>query len=205
VHLPPTEPRFGWRGVTTLSDWSVGAVPTLCQTRGLLVEGPVHMAKMKRIYSAPLVVTVAAWVGPACSTTPADDTSETGGVGTGGTATGGTASGGKGSGGKGSGGRSAGGGTATGGIGGDGPELQECPSDVLYFQSAPCEPGEACNLPMKCTSGTPQNVVLVCGDDGNGYSLSSEQDTRCDRPFEACVGSLATYDCLGGSWRFHGS
>jgi hypothetical protein len=57
---------------------------------------------------------------------------------------------------------------------------------------------------MTCTSGTPQTIVLVCREDGHGYSAADGEEKHCDHPYEACVGAQGSYDCLDETWVFYG-
>jgi hypothetical protein len=121
------------------------------------------MKKTKRSFSVPLVVTVAAWVGPACSETPGDDgTARSGGAASGGF-TSGAASGGFASGAA-SGGLTSGGGASGGeashGSGGNPPA--PCP-DVLPEEGTDCyRQFSGCIYP--CPDGG--STTTVCAAEG---------------------------------------
>jgi hypothetical protein len=160
------------------------------------------MAKVKRIYSAPLVVTVAAWVGPACSGNASDSLPNASGGTVEGSGSGRSTGGANAGGGPGqSGGNSTGG--KNQGVGGD-LGLPDCPTDLHYFYYSSCEPERACKAEMSCTSGIPQTVTLVCRESGQGYMVLPTQDLSCDHPFDACVKDYATMDCLEDTWHFQG-
>jgi hypothetical protein len=148
------------------------------------------MARRKRTYRAPVVITLAA-LAPGCVQGLMAD-------GSGGTpGTGGTSSGGDDSGdGRSSGGRTSTGGTATGG----GATVPDCEFDYPY---TPCTPGANCVRAMDCTSGLNRTFLFECNAEGTSFAFQTEY---CENPSEFCAGSgwdeAAT--CESGAWMYQG-
>ncbi|HXS17098.1 MAG TPA: hypothetical protein VN764_07915 [Polyangiaceae bacterium] len=161
------------------------------------------MARSPRRYRAPLVITLAATLGPACG--QADyiyNPPDTSGDGDGDLASGGTAP----SGGEGGGDTSSGGVTASGGHSSGGnppePEIPSCPSDP-YLELITCSPGDQCTREMDCTSGEEQKFLFTCDESGEGWSFKDR--IACYKPWEYCDGSGDAAVCNGGVWIYEGA
>lgn len=168
------------------------------------------MARPKRTYRSPIVITLAA-VAPACVPGLSHDGSG-GGPGNGGSvdddgpdgaggfmssggfvAAGGlVAAGGYFSGGASSGGASSGG----------GPAYPECPSsDTSYGFTVPCVPDEQCRVGMACTSGSQRDFVFTCANSGDYWEF---YELPCAYPAEYCRSTGGDAVCLGGVWTYEG-
>lgn len=142
------------------------------------------MARKKRTYGAPLVVTVVTLLGVGCEEGPDD--------------------------GGGSGGQDSG--ESTGGAGGS-LTMEECNPALIdsgpfgdNASAVGCSPGTSCRLPLTCTSGIDRELIYVCNEVTLTYRLDSNQEgTACDHPYEGCVASRGiTYDCRDDEWRYYG-
>jgi len=163
------------------------------------------MARAPRTYRAPIVVTLAAALIPACGSTTSDDSDDPG---SGGDASGGRASsGGRSSGG--SGGTSTGGkgsgGAATGGLGGDTSSggtgaLPSCPEDY-FFPYVSCVPDVRCVMVTDCTSGEERSFEFKCNDMGSSFTFLSPGS--CENPYEYCEGIGNTL-CVDEAWLYQG-
>lgn len=163
------------------------------------------MARAPRTYRAPIVVTIATALIPACGSTDDADSSATGGAASGGrTTSGGSSSGGTGAtatGGK------ASGGAATGGLGGDsssggsgGEALPSCPDDY-FFPSVSCVPGARCAMAADCTSGEERSFEFKCNTMGSSFVF--QPPGSCENPYEYCEGVGNTL-CGEETWLYQG-
>lgn len=167
------------------------------------------MARQRRTYKSPFVLTFAAAVLPACVTTPFDGEGSGGSPSIGGSPTsGGVAN---------AGGSPSIGGTqpSTGGViigaggayaVGGSPDIPLCPPDLVFDPLSGrvpmnCGQGSTCLLYMNCTSGGDRGFVLECPD-GNGFVLSS---TECDSPAEFCTNGSESAICSEDDvWHYQG-
>jgi hypothetical protein len=171
------------------------------------------MARPKRTYRSPIVITLAA-VAPACVPGLNHDGSG-GGPGSGGSvagddggpdgaggfllSTGGSVAAGGliGAGGSWTGGASSGGGSL-GGL----PNYPECPSgDTLYGFTVPCYPDERCQIEMSCTSGNNRDFVFACAASGEYWALDAQY---CAHEAEYCRSTSGDSICQGGVWMYQG-
>jgi len=166
------------------------------------------MARTSRTYRAPIVVTLAAALIPACGSVSSED----GSGGAGGTETGGSSStGGKlGTGGKGSGGGTSTGGVntggqPTGGLGGQAtggsvePPLPACPNDY-FFPQITCVPEARCEMPADCTSGEQRSFHFKCSGTGMTWAFEGGD---CENPYEYCEATGNTL-CVDDNWLYQG-
>jgi hypothetical protein len=167
------------------------------------------MARRPRHYRAPLVITLAATLGPACAE-PTDYIPQTPGDGDGDVGTGGgnppptggyTSSGGNGGGDTSTGGFTSSGGNSSGGNPPK-PEVSECPTDP-YLEIASCEPGEQCTREMDCTSGEEHKFLFTCDEAGTGWTFN--ESVACYKPWEYCDGSADAAVCNGDVWVYQGA
>jgi hypothetical protein len=145
------------------------------------------MARRKRTYRTPVVITLAA-LAPGCAPgLLADGSGGTSGSGGAPSGTGGSASG----------AQPSTGGTATGGS----PAYPDCDFDYAY--SSPCTPEERCQRAFDCTSGMTRTFAFECDETGMYFDFQTE---ACSNPAEFCAGTgwdEAT-TCGEDGWMYQG-
>jgi len=156
------------------------------------------MARPKRTYRTPIVITLAA-LAPACGAKVSPDDADGSGGASDGQSSGGASSGGTSSGGASSGGASSGGAST----GGAPTEYPECPEGDGYGFTVPCAPTERCQVQMDCTSGENRTFVFECAASGESWTFQSED---CPHPAEFC--SRGSWDeattCEDDGWMYQG-
>lgn len=161
------------------------------------------MARRKRTYRTPVVITLAALTPGCVPGLMADGSGGTSGAGGTPSGTGGSASGGVSSGGSASGGSASGGAPSTGGTSTGGATYGACASDGGYGLVVPCMPSDRCQTEMACTSGTNRTFVFECDESGMHWTFQAEE---CIYPAEFCAGTSwdEAATCQDDLWMYQG-